>query len=153
MTDIAAEMVERSRERFAGDPRFRFAVLDGENPRFDTSEEPFDLVCSSLAVQWFEHLQPGLERLFALLRPGGRLVFSTLADGSFAEWRRAHVELGREHGMRRYPAARELRSLQLGGRLGEVTLEWFEERYASSRGFLHALREIGADTPHPQHRP
>ena len=82
MTDIAPAMVARSRLRFAGDPRFRFALLDGEEP--ERAGGPFDLVCSSLAVQWFQRPEQSLLRLFRLLRPGGRLVFSTLADGTFA---------------------------------------------------------------------
>jgi malonyl-CoA O-methyltransferase len=151
MTDIAPAMVERSRERFGADPRYRFAVLDGEHPRLD--EPPFDLVCSSLSVQWFDRLQEGLERLLGLLRPGGQLVVSTLADGSFGEWRQAHDDLGVDHGMRRYPDPGELRALRLDGRSGEWTLEWFEEHYPSGRAFLRGFREIGAGTPRPGHRP
>lgn len=151
MTDIAPAMVERSRARFGSDPRFRFAVVDGEHPTMD--EPPFDLVCSSLAVQWFGELAPGLNRLLGLLRPGGRLVVSTLVAGSFAGWREAHDALRIDHGMRRYPTAEELVSLSLGGRTGDITFEWLEQRYANARAFLHALRAIGADTPEAGHRP
>jgi malonyl-CoA O-methyltransferase len=150
-SDIAPAMVERARERFGPDPRYRFALLDGEHPRLD--EPPFDLICSSLAVQWFDDLQAGLERLFRLLRPGGHLAFSTLAEGSFAEWRDAHAELGLEHGMRTYPSSLALESLRLGQRTGSIDREWFDERHATGLDFLKSLRSIGADTPRPGHVP
>jgi malonyl-CoA O-methyltransferase len=151
MTDIAPAMVERSRERFRTDPRFRFAVLDGEHP--DLDEPPFDHHCTSLAVQWFEELRPGLERLLSLLRPGGHLAFSTLVEDSFTEWRQAHDELGLEHGMQSYPSVDELVGLKLGGREGDIRFDWFAEPYPSGPEFVRGLREIGAGTPRPGHRP
>src|SRR5439155_3320272 len=90
MTDVSPAMVKRARQRFLGQSGYRFAVLDAEHPVFNTPEEPFDLVCSSLAAQWFEDLPKALEQLFQLLNPGGYLLISTLGAGTFAEWRAAH---------------------------------------------------------------
>jgi len=152
MTDIAPAMVERSRARFGQDGRYRFAVLDGENPVLPAGEPPFDLVCASLAVQWFEDLRTGLERLFRLLRPGGHLVFSTLADGTFAEWRAAHAGI-EAAGTHVYPDAAALGGLRLDGTAGQVEIEHHVERYPDGAAFLRALRAIGASTPRPGHRP
>jgi malonyl-CoA O-methyltransferase len=151
MTDIAPAMVERSRRRFARDSRYRFAVLDGENPRLDSEEGPFDLVCASLVMQWFEDLEPALERLFRLLRPGGHLVFSTLAEGTFAEWRQAHR--GLVPGTHAYPDADALRGLRIGGAPGAVEIERFVEHYRTAADFLRTLRGLGAATPRSGHRP
>ena len=58
ITDLAAPMVERCRARLGTRPATTFAVLDGEHgPR--PAEAPFDLICASLAFQWFADL-PGL---------------------------------------------------------------------------------------------
>jgi malonyl-CoA O-methyltransferase len=151
MTDIAPAMVERSRRRFAGDRRFRFAIVDGEDPMLDPGEDPFDLICANMVVQWFEHLEAGLGRLFRLLRPGGHLVFSTLAEGTFAEWRDAHA--GMPAGAHFFPGAAVLRELRLDGIAGEVALERFVEPYRTAADFLRTLRALGAATPRPGHRP
>ena len=153
MTDIAPEMVERSRARFAANDRYRFAVMDGEYPSLSTGERPFDLVCSSLAAQWFDDLEGGLTRLFRLLAPGGHLVVATLAEGSFTEWLQAHAEIDATHGVRDYPEAAALRGLCLDGCRGDVRLESFIDQYSDGLSFLRALADVGAGTPRPGHRP
>ena len=70
----------------------RYAALDGEHP--DALPGGYDLICSSLAVQWFGDLNAGLGRLAALLAPGGHLAIATLAEDTFAEWRAAHARAG-----------------------------------------------------------
>src|SRR3546814_13329770 len=81
VTDLAPEMVERA----ARDPRLAgtFFTMDGEWPCFEG--QWFDLIISSLAFQWFDNLTGALERLYALLRPGGSILFSTMAERRFAE--------------------------------------------------------------------
>ena len=153
MTDIAPDMVERSRRRLAGDPRFRFAQLDAEAPELPGDEAGFDLVCSNLTAQWFDDVAATCERLIGLAKPGGVLLFSTLAAGTFREWEQAHRDLGRAPGLRPLPRPETLRALRPGRSPGEVTLQSSTVRHADARAFLHSLRSIGAATPHAQHRP
>jgi malonyl-CoA O-methyltransferase len=153
MTDISPAMVERSRRRFGASPTYRFAVVDGEQPAFESAEAPFDLICANFAVHWFEDLERGLSRLFRLLRPGGHLLFSTLADGTFGEWRSAHEALGFAAGTPSYPRREALVAMKLDG----VEAAWEEDRlvedYANAADVLRALRAIGAGTPRLGHRP
>jgi len=102
-------------------------------------------------VQWFEDMERSLARLFALLRPGGQLVFSTLAEGTFAEWRDAHD--GLIPGAHSYPSEAELRGLRVAGFPGEVEFERFIEHYRTAADFLHTLRGVGAATPRTGYRP
>ena len=153
MTDVSPAMVKRARQRFQGQIGYRFAVLDAEHPTFDAPEEPFDLVCSSLAAQWFEDLPKALEQLFRLLSPGGHLLVSTLAAGTFAEWRAAHDGLGLTAGTPLYPGRAALEDLRLDGQPASVEIETFASSYPSGRDFLRTLRTIGAATPRPEHRP
>ena len=143
MTDIAPAMVERARQRFASRPEVRLAMMDGERP--DVAG-PFDLICSSLAAQWLADLPGAVARWRALLAPAGRLAFTTLAAGSFAEWRRAHRDL--RCGIHAYPSADELAAMGL-----EVSVEALALRHADAREFLQGLKAIGAGTPRPGHRP
>lgn len=151
MTDIAPTMLERARRRFAARPQLRFAVLDGEHP--DLAEPPFDLICASLAVQWFTDLEAGLGRLFGLLAPGGDLVVTTLTAGTFAAWRESHHAAGVLPGTPDYPSADQLATLRVGGTAPDLLVREFAEHHASAAHFLRALKAIGAGTPRPDYRP
>jgi len=143
MTDLAPGMLDRARQRFAARTDISFAEMDAAHP---TIEGPFDLICSSLAMQWIADLPGAVARLRALLSPGGRLIFTTLATGSFAEWRAAYGEA--LPGTPDYPSADALRAIGL-----EVSIERIDHRYTSARDFLNALKAIGANTPQPGYRP
>lgn len=153
MTDIAPAMVNRCRLRFRHERNFRFALLDGENPKLPKREAPFDLVCSNLAAQWFADLPTALERLFAFVKPGGALVVSTLADGSLAEWVEAHSELGYVAGTPHYPGLSTLGAIELQGSQRQLDERRFLDRHANGLTFLRSLRAIGAGTPRDGHRP
>lgn len=154
ITDIAPEMVaaaERdfSRPGFAlpGDARFR--VMDGEYPDMDG---PYDLICSSMAVQWFGDLDAGLARLSRLLAPGGWLVIATLAEGTFGEWHAAHAAHGLEAAVARYPQAERI-GHSLPGMRRELAVEIRAEQHRDGLAFLRSLRAIGATAPTAEGRP
>jgi len=143
MTDIAPAMLDRARQRLSGSERVTFAQMDGAAPSI---AGPFDLICSSLAMQWLPDLGGAVARLRSLLSPAGRLVFTTLAAGSFAEWRAAYGD--DMPGTPDYPSAESLRALGMN-----VTVETIDHRYRNAHDFLAALKEIGAGTPQPGYRP
>ena len=143
MTDIAPGMLDRARQRFAGRDDIAFAVMDAADPTIDG---PFDLICSSLAMQWIDDLPGTVARLRGLLSPHGQLIFTTLAAGSFAEWRAAYGAA--TPGTPDYPEADALRACGL-----EVSVETIARNHASARDFLAALKAIGANTPRPDYHP
>ena len=143
MTDIAPGMLERARQRFTGRDGIDFAVMDGAHPDV---EGPFDLICSSLALQWLDDLPGAIGRLRALLAPDGCLAFTTLAAGSFAEWREAYGK--HAPATPDYPAPARLVALGL-----RVSVEVIEQNHASAHDFLRALKAIGAATPQPGYQP
>lgn len=142
-TDIAPEMIAIAGR--GGDVGARFVVMDGEAPAFDGPW--FDLVISSLAFQWFADLPRALDRLCGLLRPGGSLMFATMAQRSFHEWRAAHAACGLEAGTPAYPSIEDLRAML--ARHADAFL--FEEDhvhdFGGARGLLAHLRGIGATVP------
>jgi len=142
-TDISPEMIAIAGER--GDAGARFMQMDGEAPDFDGPY--FDLIASSLAFQWFTDLPSALDRLCSLLRPGGSLMFATMAQRSFHEWRAAHRACDLEAGTPRYPTAQELREML--ARHSDAFL--FEEDYrydfGGAKGLLAHLKGIGATVP------
>ena len=143
MTDIAPGMLDRARRNFAERAGITFAEMDGARP---TIEGPFDLICSSLAMQWVADLPGSVRRLRRLLSPRGRLAFNTLAAGSFAEWRAAFGDAA--------PATHDYPTAEALGALGlEVSVETIEQDYTGARDFLRALKAIGAGTARPGYRP
>ncbi|HIV78298.1 MAG TPA: methyltransferase [Candidatus Sphingomonas excrementigallinarum] len=141
MTDIAPAMLARG---MAAHPGVRGRVMDGERPDLP-DEAAFDLIVSSLAVQWFGDLAAGLRRLAGLLAPGGRLLVTTLTQGTFAAWHDAHRAEGFAAGSPLYPPVEALG--------WPVETRAFEQRHASAADFMRALRAIGAGTPRKGHRP
>ena len=146
-TDLSPEMVRRAQAALAGDRRFDFAIVDAENPEPLAEAGPFDLICSNFAAQWFSDLEETLTGLSRFLKGGGRMLITTLAHGSFAEWRRAHSDLGLSSGGPTYPTVDALRRLSPGGLASIVDVYQDAEIFASGRDFLASLRSIGATTP------
>ncbi len=143
MTDIAPAMLARG---LAANPGARGRVMDGEHPDLP-GEPPFDLIVSSLAVQWFADLEGGLRRLAALLAPGGRMLVTTLVEGTFAAWHEAHRAEGYVAGSPAYPPVEALAAM------GTIATRTFEQRHGSAADFMRSLRAIGAGTPREGHRP
>lgn len=146
-TDISPEMIRRAKAALGDDGRFDFAVVDAEDPAPLVSQGPFDLICSSFAAQWFGDLESVLAKLLRLLKPNGRILITTLAHGSFAEWRRVHADLDLSPGVPTYPTQEALRRLRPGGLAGAVEIYEDTESFTSGLDFLASLRSIGATTP------
>lgn len=145
VSDLAPAMVGRTRARLAARPGPAVAglVMDAEQLCLAPG---FDLICSSLAAQWFEDLEGTLGRLAGLLAPGGLMAVTTLASGTFREWREAHEGLGAGAGTPLYPLAEALARFRFAGCDLAVSVEAVTETHADGRAFLAALRAIGAQT-------
>lgn len=147
ITDIAPAMIRRCRAKTGEAPSRRFAVLDGEH---GTPEgDPFDLVCSSLALQWFDDAPAALARMTGWLAPGGHCMVTTLGPGSFAEWRAAHEAEGFEPGTPDFPSVDAFSALEPAG----LDVEAHVEQHENARAFIRSLKAIGAGTAAPHHRP
>jgi len=147
LTDIAPAMLARAQARLGA--RASYRLMDGEHP--DPALGAFDLIASSLAMQWFADLQAGIGRLAGLLAPGGVLAFATLGAASFAEWRQAHAALGLTPGLHDYPAA--ARFPWPVGQAGALEVEMLQDHYPDGLAFLRALKGLGAGQPVPGHKP
>lgn len=152
LSDLAPTMVRRTRRMFADDSEnIHFLVMDGERPALAPSAA--NLICSSLTFQWFEDLGSAVARLFDLLPPGGHLAFSTLAEGTFAEWLRAHRKSGFAAATRDYPSLGQLRALCPPGAAIRIAEQTLVERHRDGRSFVRGLKAIGAHTPWASRNP
>ncbi|WP_048885628.1 methyltransferase domain-containing protein [Aurantiacibacter atlanticus] len=151
VTDIAPGMIERCKARLGETPKRRFAVLDGEYGLPERGS--FDLVCSNLAMQWFDNQDLSIGRMLNSLRPGGHCLFTTLGAGTFAEWAEAHAAQGLKVGTRRFASLAELEALHVRTRVGDLIVQKHVEQHENALAFLRSLRAIGAGTPQSTHRP
>jgi malonyl-CoA O-methyltransferase len=134
-TDLAAAMAAAAR---ASTPLV--AVMDAALPALKPG---FDLVCSSLTLQWLADPVAAVAAWRGLVRPGGRLAVATLIDGSFAEWRAALADAGAAPAGQVFPSLEKAR----GWFRSDASVETLSltERHLSALAFLHALRAAGTD--------
>lgn len=145
VTDLSPAMVEACRTRL-GDPADAvFRTLDGERPALP-DDARFDLICSSLAVQWFEDLPTAVADLTARLAPGGWLAVSTLAEETLATWRQAHADLGLEAATPAFPSFDALHALAGPAARAQLESETLIQPHPDGLAFLEGLKAIGAAT-------
>ncbi|WP_188261169.1 dethiobiotin synthase [Azospirillum tabaci] len=150
LTDLSPDMLARCRAALHDPTDSEFRIVDGESPDLDA---PFDLIVSSLALQWFRDPASALARWVGLLAPGGRIAVATLAADSFREWREAHHALGLEAGVPPYPTRHALDRLWPAGGRGSVEEERLLRHHADGLEFLAELKGIGAHLPAEGRRP
>lgn len=150
VTDISPAMLAAAQRGPALPGSARYQLLDGEHPGLLAGS--CDLICSSLAVQWFADLNAGLGRLAAMLAPGGHLAVATLAAGTFEEWQAAHRAVGLAAGTPPYPPAAAIRPA-LKHLAGGVRSERLMQNHPDGLHFLRGLKGIGATTPAPGRPP
>lgn len=155
LTDIAPAMLERTRQHLAPLPAtVHLYAMDGENPQ--PQEAPpggFDLITSSLCLQWFEDRAKAFRDLVALLRPGGRLMVSTLLAGSLHEWQESCEAAAILCGVPDYPSLARLQEDWPSDGSGVWEPCSLHDPAPSARHFLKGLRMIGASLPRDGHRP
>jgi malonyl-CoA O-methyltransferase len=153
VTDLAPEMLERAEARLQSFPSLgaapclTFAQLDGEHD--PPPGGPFDLICASLATQWFADEPAALDCWRQWLAPGGQIMVATLGPGTFTQWRTAHEAEGLSPGTLPFTTPAALKALGPA----ELIVDHHQERHADARAFLQAVRCIGAGTAKPGHKP
>lgn len=152
ITDISADMVDRCCQRVGAAPHRRFAILDGEYGEPE-NKGSYDLICSSLAMQWFDNVSLAFNRMMDWLVPGGHCLFTTLASDSFMEWRAAHTDSGLEPGTPDFATVGQLAALQPATAQAPPQVRRYVERHDSALEFMRCLKAIGAHTAKRQHRP
>lgn len=132
ITDLSEDMLAICAEKFPATDYLRFQRMDGEKPEVT---DTYDVIATSMALQWFTQPTPSLQRLQRLLNKGGAIYYATLGPQSFLEWREALHVIGAPSGL--------IEPISLPG-------VFFEAKhvmpYDSARAFLRSLKAIGAQT-------
>lgn len=147
LSDISPVMLALCQKNIGTGPSYR--CLDAA--ALDVGIGSFDLIISSLALQWVADLPACLAHLASHLNPGGRLEFAILGDQNFQEWRQLLENFGAESGLHLYPSAEKFPwpvSCQ-----GHIEQEFLAEPHKNAAAFLKALKKIGAGSARPDHKP
>jgi len=127
-TDISGKMIEKCKSKL---PFIHFEKTDGETYEPTTK---YDLIISNMTVQWFDNPVTGIDRLKEFLNPNGSLLFSTLGDKSFYQWREILNDMNLSNGLLKTPEYKYI-----------IDEEIEQAIYPKGIDFIKNLKDIGAN--------
>lgn len=148
--DIAPGMLQQARALRPG-----AHYLCGDAGAIALANNSQDLVFSSLALQWCPDFSSVLDEIYRVLRPGGLLVFSSLASGTLCELAQSWQAAGINNRINRFRELDHYRMLCAGSGLQLELLEcrhWLQH-YADVHAVTRHLRAIGAQHLQQGERP
>ncbi len=144
ITDLSEEMLEICKARIGPHPDTTYLQCDGERILENDilAKQSFDIIATSMTIQWFLNPPQSLSLLREMLNPGGSLFYSTTGPDCFPEWQTALSELNAQSGTIAMPT--------LPGQFLDQTIT---VQHENARDFFHSLRAIGAAIPNGNHKP
>jgi malonyl-CoA O-methyltransferase len=164
--DIAPEMIKEAEQRVRSrgwnevdslnglSSRLCFHVGDVESWVDDAASASFDLIVSNACFQWLNHPRKTLGHLRRIIRPGGRLMFTTFGPNTFQELHKSFQEVYRASGLepQRHGLTFQSRAqwkdwlIEAGFSRIQDEHSIHKEMYASVREFLYSVKAMGAST-------
>lgn len=106
----------------------------------------FDLVFSSLCLQWVHPLPDALRGIRRVLKPGGLLLFSTFGPDTLIELREAYLAIGAPPPLSPFAAIQQVGDALQGSGFSRCVLErdTFTLQYPDVRALMRELQALGA---------
>ncbi len=141
--DLSPEMLQQAKQR-CGSKVWRYCQADAEQLPFD--EQEFDIVFSNLALQWCEDLAYPLRELQRVTKSSGKVVFSTLAEGSLTELKQAWAKIDTYQHVNHFLSEKQINiALAQSGATGHhLDLRTVQLWYTSAFELMRDLKGIGA---------
>ncbi|MDP2098964.1 MAG: malonyl-ACP O-methyltransferase BioC [Methylobacter sp.] len=142
--DIALPMLQVTRAKLADRPNVSYVCADAE--QLPLAGQSVDGVCSNLALQWCVNLETVFSGMKRVLKPGGRLVFSTFGPQTLQELKAAWVEVDDFNHVNEFYGEAQLRHFLQQAGYAEITIETsiYRPCYASVLALMKELKHIGA---------
>jgi malonyl-CoA O-methyltransferase len=148
ITDLSQSMLtvcQQQVSQISHSSEMTFRTLDGEP--WQPISRSYALIISSFVVQWFQQLEPALDRWISALKPGGKILISFPTCHSFPEWKAACRSLDLPFTGNPLPDPGAIAQF-LASR--PVQTQYWQQSigisFASSRDFFRSLKQIGAGT-------
>ncbi|RTE87266.1 MULTISPECIES: methyltransferase domain-containing protein [Gammaproteobacteria] len=138
--DIAEKMIELAQQEHNGK-----TWLVGDMHTIPLADASVDIVYSNLAFQWSNEQSELLKEVARVLKPGGRVVFSTLLEGSLPEFKRLY-ERNITRGYQCYPTFEDwsLKASAHGFATLSSEVQSINTRFDSAKSLLDSVKGIGA---------
>lgn len=140
--DLAPGMLDFARQRQAAD-----RYLLGDIERIPLPSASVDICFSSLVVQWCSDLPAALAELYRVTRPGGLILFSTLAEGALRELGDAWQQVDGERHVNDFLPLTQIVSACHPYR-HQLTADWQTLSYPDVMTLMRSLKGIGATHLH-----
>lgn len=148
--DLAPGMLAQAALRGSG-----AQLVCGDAEQLPFADQSLDWVFSSLALQWCERPAQAFAELHRVLKPGGRLLFSTLLSDSLWQLREAWRTVDDSPHVNRFLSLPQLQDAMAAGGFSAPRLEslTWSLAYPELSGLLRDLKGIGASQINDERQP
>lgn len=141
--DLSEAMLEQCRLRCR---QLSVEYIQGDAENLPFKSEQFDIIFSSLAIQWCDDLDALVTSLVDIIQPSGKVIFSTLLEGSLFELQQSWKNVDENQHVNQF---HHLASIQQAVGLSGAASHHIEcvemiSWYDSSLGLMKDLKGIGA---------
>ncbi|MEB6379270.1 malonyl-ACP O-methyltransferase BioC [Leclercia adecarboxylata] len=140
--DLSALMLDEARRNQAAD---RYLQADIE--AIPLADAQFSLVWSHLAVQWCASLPRALAELYRVAKPGGRVAFTTLLNGSLPELKQAWRAVDTQPHANRFLTGQQVTDT-LSGWQYRSAIQTITLQFDDALSAMQSLKGIGATHLH-----
>ncbi|PHM74708.1 malonyl-ACP O-methyltransferase BioC [Xenorhabdus kozodoii] len=140
--DLASGMLNHARQLQVADH-----YLQGDIEQLGLADNSVDICFSNLAVQWCNDLPCALREFYRVTRPGGLILFSTLAQGSLNELAAAWAQLDSYRHINHFLPWRTITQACQPYRHKVINRQYYQ-RYPQLLPLLNSLKGIGATHLH-----
>jgi len=142
--DIALPMLQVTRTKLTGTPDVCYVCADAE--QLPLAGQIVDGVYSNLALQWCVNLEAVFTDIKRVLKPGGRLVFSTFGPQTLQELKSAWAEVDDYNHVNEFYSEQQLSRFLRLAEYAEIKIETkqYISNYGSVLELMKELKQIGA---------
>ncbi|KOY63935.1 malonyl-ACP O-methyltransferase BioC [Photorhabdus heterorhabditis] len=140
--DLASGMLDHARKQQVAD-----YYLQGDIECLGLSDGSVDICFSNLVVQWCDNLSGALKELYRVTRPGGLILFSTLAQGSLYELKQAWSVVDNYQHINHFLPQQTIKDACQGFRHCLIS-QVYRQQYPNILPLLASLKGIGATHLH-----